>query len=185
VWGRPGSDLVIRLFRSGLVRQALSFGGCVNAQTCRHDAGRVLSGVPKTDGAIPADPSYQSHVRNFLQMRCVRRYDVTCGQGAGRRARQPPRCRGAMRSRLPRLRQTKERPRARRGSRARGVAGRHGAARAAAAVWPQPRGFAGPHNYPRAANAKPMAIVPQHMPATKTSRTIANVIAHPPSKRGS
>jgi hypothetical protein len=45
--------------------------------------------------------------------------------------------------------------------------------------------FAGsPYNYPRAAIAKPMAIVPQHMPATKTSRTIANVIAHPPSKRG-
>src|ERR1700722_12555572 len=35
------------------------------------------------------------------------------------------------------------------------------------------------YNYPRAAIAKPMAIVPQHMPATKTSRTIANVIAHP------
>jgi hypothetical protein len=170
VWGRPGSDLVIRLFRSGLVRQApRSFGGCVDAQTCRHDAGRVLSGVPKTDDAIRAHPGYQSHVRNFLQMRCVRRHDVTCGQGAGRRARQPPRCRGAMRSRLPRRRRTKEWLRS---------TGRAGARGPAAAAWVIT------YNYPRAAIAKPMAIVPQHMPATKTSRTIANVIAHPPSKRG-
>ncbi len=98
MWGRPGSDLVIPPFpvRVGAARRHCVFGGRVDGRTSRRGAGCVLSGVPKTDDAFRADPSYQSHVRIYLPMRCVRRHDAAHRQGVGWQPRQPPRCRGAM-----------------------------------------------------------------------------------------
>jgi len=98
VWGRPGSDLVIPPFpvRVGAARRHDVFGGRVDGRTSWRGAGRVLSGMPKTDDAVRADPRYQSHVRNFIPVRCVRRHDVAHRQGAGWQVRRSPRCWGAM-----------------------------------------------------------------------------------------
>jgi len=98
VWGRPGSDLVIPLFRSGSALQGATMfsGGVSMVEHPWRAAGRVLSGMPKTDDAVRADPRYQSHVRNFIPVRCVRRHDVAHRQGAGWQVRRSPRCWGAM-----------------------------------------------------------------------------------------
>jgi hypothetical protein len=103
VWGWPVSDLVIPLSGWGRCcgHRRVS-GGRVDARTCGPYAGRALSGVPKADDAVRADPDYESHVRDCLPMRCVRRHDLAHCQSPGWRARQPPRCRRAMTNGLPR-----------------------------------------------------------------------------------